>query len=270
MKRQLTFVKSAIRHWDLLKQFTYRDIAGRYRGSQLGMAWTVINPLLMLTVYTLVFSQIFRARWGSSNENQGPLHFALNLFAGLIVFNLFSECAIRAPTLITSNPNYVKKIIFPLEILGAMVTGSALFHALTSTVILFIAKVIIDKTIPFTILLLPVIWAPFILGCIGMTWLLATAGVFMRDINQLMGSVVSMFMFLSPIFYPSSALPNGLQWMASINPLAQTIEQTREIIIAGITPNAISIIIQLAISIAWCEIALIILTRTKQEFGDLL
>ena len=92
MKRQLTFVKSAIRHWDLLKQFTYRDIAGRYRGSQLGMAWTVINPLLMLTVYTLVFSQIFRARWGSSNENQGPLHFALNLFAGLIVFNLFS-CA---------------------------------------------------------------------------------------------------------------------------------------------------------------------------------
>lgn len=267
---QLTFLKPGIRYWELLSQFTRRDIASRYKGSQLGMAWTVINPILMLSVYTLVFSKIFRARWGTNNADQGPLHFALNLFAGLIVFNIFAECATRAPMLISSNPNYVKKILFPLEILGAMVTGSAIFHALTSTIILVLAKVAIDGTVPYTIIWLPVVWLPLVLGCIGMTWILATAGVFMRDINQLMGSIVSIFMFLSPIFYPSSAVPQGLQWLVNINPLAVIVEQTRSILIEGIAPSAVSLIIITSMAIIWCEIAFRILKKSQSEFGDIL
>ncbi|CAE20284.1 ABC transporter, membrane component [Prochlorococcus marinus str. MIT 9313] len=270
MKKKLSIVNSYYRNRELIRLFINRDITSRYKGSQLGLAWTAINPIVMLSIYTLVFSQIFKARWGVSTENQGPVYFAINLFAGLIVFNIFAECATRAPTLITGNPNYVKKIVFPLEILGTMVTGSALFHALTSTSILLILKIIVDGTIPFTVLMLPMVWGPLILGCLGLTWLLATIGVFIRDVNQLINSVVSMCMFLSPIFYPSSAIPQDLIWLARINPLAQTIEQTRQILIEGIAPSGLQIAVQFLISIGWCEITLRILKNAQSEFGDIL
>ncbi len=267
---KLYFATSIKRNWNLVYQFTSRDIVGRYKSSQLGMTWTVINPLIMLSVYTLVFSQIFKARWGVSTESQSPLLYALNLFAGLIVFNIFAECATRGPTLITSNPNYVKKIIFPLEILGIMVTSSAVFHGIISGIILVCATIIVNGSIPIEVLILPIIWAPLILGCLGMTWVLAAVGVFIRDINQLINSIVSMFMFLSPIFYPSSALPEKLQWVATINPLALSIEQTRGVLINGTIPGTLEIASQVLVSIAWCEICYRFLKKCNDTFGDLL
>ena len=266
----LSFAKDNLKYYQLTKQLITRDVAGRYRGSQLGMAWTVINPLLMLSVYTLVFSQVFKARWGAGTEPQSPLAFALNLFAGLLVFNFFAECANRSPTLITSNPNYVKKIVFPLHVLGTTIVGSALVHALTSTAILILAKLIIDRQVPITCLLLPLVWIPLVLGTLGMSWLLSSAGVFLRDIGQLTGAIVSMLMFLSPIFYPASALPKGLQWLASLNPLASSIEQTRGILIAGEVPELTQWVIQVIVSILWCEFCFRMLQRAKPNFGDML
>jgi len=133
-------------------RLTEREILGRYRGSALGLGWSVLNPLAMLAVYTFVFSQVFKSRWGGLEE-LGPLGFAVNLFAGLIVFNLFSECASRAPNLIVNNPNYVKKVVFPLEVLGSVAVGNAGFHALTSLAVLLVFELMLFKHIPATILL---------------------------------------------------------------------------------------------------------------------
>jgi lipopolysaccharide transport system permease protein len=140
----------------------------------------------MLSVYTFVFSQVFKARWGGL-EQAGPLGFAVNLFAGLIVFNLFSECLNRAPGLVVSNPNYVKKVVFPLEVLGCVAVGNAGFHALTSLLILIIFELISLHYIPLTLLWLPLIWLPLFLGSLACTWFLSAAGVFLRDIGQLIG-----------------------------------------------------------------------------------
>lgn len=266
----ITFTRTIAKNWQLTIQLILRDVAGRYKGSQLGMAWTVINPLLMLSVYTVVFSQIFKARWGSGADSQSPLTFALNLFAGLIVFSFFAECATRSCTLITANPNYVKKIVFPLHALGSMVTGSALVHALTSALILLAVELVVDHSIPITVLLLPIIWLPLTLGCLGLTWLLSTIGVLIRDISQLISAAVSMLMFLSPVFYPASALPNGLRWLGSLNPLARVIEQTRDALISGVSPEPGILVAQILLAMIWCEVCMRILKQAQPHFGDML
>ena len=191
------FLTAFVKNFELSKIFIGREISTKYKGSQLGLTWTIVNPLIMLSVYTLVFSQIFQARWGGDADPAKPMNFALNLFAGLIVFNVFAESATRAPTLITSNPNYVKKIKFPLHILGEMVVGSSMFHALVGFGILLTAKLITENNIPKTVLLLPLVLIPLMLMCLGLVWLLATIGVFIKDINQIVTAIVSMLMLES-------------------------------------------------------------------------
>ena len=264
------FADAFIKDYELSRLFIGREIATKYKGSQLGLMWTVVNPLIMLSVYTLVFSQIFQAKWGSSADATNPMTFALNLFAGLIVFNIFSESATRAPTLITSNPNYVNKIRFPLHVLGEMVIGSSLFHALVSFGILLTAKLITENNIPATVVMLPLVLLPLVLMCLGLIWILSTIGVFIKDVNQVITAIVSMLMFLSPIFYPTSALPSGLQWMAKINPLAIIIEQTRQCLIDGIMPNIGHLLLQTIIALGWCEVSYRTLKRLEKSFGDVL
>jgi lipopolysaccharide transport system permease protein len=266
----IKFCSAFVKDLELSKIFVGREIATKYKGSQLGLAWTIVNPLIMLSVYTVVFSQIFQARWGSDADPTKPMNFALNLFAGLIVFNVFAESTTRAPTLITSNPNYVKKIKFPLHVLGEMVVGSSLFHALVSFGILLAAKFITENNVPTTALLLPFVLLPLMLMCLGLVWMLATIGVFIKDINQVVTAIVSMLMFLSPIFYPASALPSGLHWMAALNPLAKIIEQTRQCVIDGIAPNTSQLVIQTVIGLLWCEITYRTLKKLERSFGDAL
>jgi len=267
---KMRFLTVFLKDYELSKLFIGREIAAKYKGSQLGLIWTIVNPLIMLSVYTLVFSQIFQARWGGDEDPTKPMNFALNLFAGLIIFNVFSESTTRAPTLITSNPNYVKKIKFPLHVLGEMIVGSSLFHALVSFAILITAKIITEHNVPITVLLLPFVLLPLILMCLGLVWILATIGVFIKDINQVITAVVSMLMFLSPIFYPASALPKGLAWMATLNPLAKIIEQTRECIIDGIIPSTSELLLQTVIGLVWCEVTYRTLKRLERSFGDVL
>jgi lipopolysaccharide transport system permease protein len=223
----------------------------------------------MLAVYTFVFSQVFQARWGTL-ENEGPLGFAMNLFAGLIAFNLFAECVNRAPGLVLANPNYVKKVIFPLEVLGAVAVGSALVQALTSLVVLIAFEMITLQRIPITFLYLPIVWTPFVLGCLAITWVLAALGVFLRDINQMTSVIVSMLMFLSPIFYPVSALPKLWQPLLSGNPLAQAIEQTRAVTISGIPPDTSYVLIGTLLSVIACELAFRLFQKGKRAFADVI
>ncbi len=223
----------------------------------------------MLAVYTLVFSQVFKARWGNG-ENTGPLAFAVNLFAGLIVFNLFVECVNRAPGLILVNPNYVKKVVFPLEILAPVALITAGFHAITSLVVLIIFEIAAYGRIPISILWLPLVWTPLLLGTLAITWLLSAVGVFLRDIGQLVGVLTSMLMFLSPIFFPLSALPPRWLPVLQLNPLAQVIEQTREVTIIGNAPNPTYLVLGISLGLIACELSFRAFQKAKPAFADVI
>ena len=166
------------RHRQLIIQLTKRDVIGRYRGSVMGLAWSFFNPLLMLAIYTFVFSVVFKARWGVGGE--GKVNFAIILFVGLIVYGLFAECINRAPSLIVSNVNYVKKVVFPLEILPSVAIGSALFHASISLVVLLAAQLLINQRLPWTVVVFPIILLPLLLVTVGLAWLLSALGVFVE------------------------------------------------------------------------------------------
>ena len=215
---------------DLLRQFTRREIEGRYRGSYLGIVWSMILPLMMLAIYTFVFSVIFKSRWqGSTDSGQGT--FAVTLFAGLIAFNIFSECVNRAPSAIIANPNYVKKVVFPLEILSVSTLGTALFHSLISMVILIIAAFLILGTFSVAIVLLPLALLPLIELCLGLGWFLASLGVYVRDTAYAIGIVTQVLFFVSAIFYPVTAVPEALQPIMYLNPLTIIVESFRRVLI---------------------------------------
>lgn len=223
------------RHRELIKQFTKREVIGRYRGSYLGILWSFINPLLMLVVYTFVFSVVFKARW--SVESSSKTEFALILFCGITAFNMFAEIVTRAPGLILSNANYVKKVVFPLEILPVVVLGSALIHAGISLSILTIGLVVLQGAFYWTITFLPLVLLPLMLLSLGLGWFFASLGVFLRDVGHIIGVAVQVLMFLSPIFYPVSAIPVEVQFFYHINPLTYVVEDMRRIMIWGQLPN---------------------------------
>lgn len=266
---RMKFPRALWRQRELWWRLTEREVLGRYRGSALGIGWSFITPLAMLAVYTFVFSQVFKARWGGLEE-AGPLGFAVNLFAGLIVFNLFSECVSRAPGLVVENPNYVKKVVFPLEILGSVAVGSASFHALTSLMILLVFELLAFHQLPITLLWLPLIWLPLILGSLAATWLLSAVGVFLRDIGQLVGVGLNMLMFLSPIFFPTSALPAKWQPFLQLNPLAQVIEQTRRASLQGLNPDFGYLFFGSLIAFSACELSYRCFQKSKGAFADVL
>lgn len=221
----------------LIFQMTKRDIAHRYRGSAFGFAWSILNPLLMLTVYTFVFSVVFPSRWNTDSTSGDKIDFAITLFAGLIIFNLFAEIINRAPTLILANVNYVKKVIFPLEILSLVSIGTVLFHSFISLLVLLIAQIIFKGYVPTTIIYFPVIIFPLLLLGLGISWFLSAITVYIRDISQVTGIITTILMFLSAVFFPMSALPEKYQIILKLNPLAVIIEQSRESLIFGKTPN---------------------------------
>lgn len=249
-----------------------REIFARYRGSFLGLLWTLINPVLMLSIYTFVFGVVFKVRLEPQN---GHLHddqfaFAMLLFTGLILFNLFSECLSRAPGLILANVNYVKKVIFPLEILPLVSLGSALFHAGISFLVLFVSLLIMEHPIAWTIIFLPIILLPLILFTVGLSWILASLGVFVRDTGQLISLFLTMLLFLSPIFYPASALPESIRDYLFLNPLTLIIEQARAVILYGQPPdwNSLALYYLLALFIAWSGLAWF--KKTRKGFADVL
>ena len=245
-----------------------REVIGRYRGSFLGLLWSFINPVLMLTVYTFVFSFVFKARWGQGDTDK--YEFALVLFAGLIVFNLFSECISRAPGLILSNVNYVKKVVFPLEILPWVALGSALFHTGINLVVLLIFLAVLGHDFSWAMLWLPVVLLPFLLLIMGFSWLLASIGVFIRDVGQLVGMALTVLMFMSPIFYPLSALPKAVSYYLFLNPLTFVIEQVRNVLLWGLQPNWSYLAIYSIASIVIASLGRLWFEKTRKGFADVL
>jgi lipopolysaccharide transport system permease protein len=246
-----------------------REVIGRYRGSAMGMAWSFFNPVFMLAIYTFVFSTIFKSRWGAGGE-QSNTQFALVLFVGLIAHGFLAEVLNRAPSLILSNSNFVKKVIFPLEILPLVAIGAAVFHALISLIVLLVALVFTNGYLYWTAMLLPLIYLPLILILLGLSWILASLGVFLRDISQTIALVVSVMFFLAPVIYPLTAVPEAWRPWLILNPLTLVIEQAREILIWGRYPNWIDLGIYwvISIGIAWAGYAWF--QATRKGFADVL
>jgi lipopolysaccharide transport system permease protein len=214
-------------HRNLIAQLIRREIGQRYRGSYLGLLWSFIVPLSMLLVYTFVFSVVLKARWGQAT---GPLslgEYALTLFAGLVPVNMFAEVANRAPELVLRVPNYVKKVIFPLEILPVVAVGSALVNALIGIVIWFVGCVAFLHFVSPTWILLPLAFLPLMLLCLGLGWFLASLGVYVRDIGQGIGVAVQMLFFLSPVFYSTDSVPGPWRLFLDLNPMTTIISGFR-------------------------------------------
>lgn len=256
-------------HRSLVLQMVVREIVGRYRGSFLGLLWSFLNPLFMLAIYTLVFGVVFRARWGQSGETS-LTEFAILMFAGVITHSLFAEIATRAPSLILGNVSYVKRIVFPLEILPVVALGTALFHALVSILVLLAFQLALWGRLPATALLLPVVIAPYATLVLGVGWFLASLGVYFRDINQILGPIVMALLFLSPVFYPVSILPEPLRPFLFLNPLTFIIEQLREVLIWGRMPDWSGLGIYAIIAIAAAAAGLWWFQKTRKGFADVL
>jgi lipopolysaccharide transport system permease protein len=256
----------------LIAQMSKREIVGRYRGSALGLLWSFLNPLLMLTVYTFFFAVVFKSKWGGlpSGTEETKTLFAVILFAGMIVHSLFSEVLNRAPTLVISNVNYVKKVIFPIEILPIINVVTATFHALISIFVLLSVYLFSNGFIHWTAVYLPIIFLPLIILTTGLAWMLASIGVFVRDVGQTIGILMSIMMFLSPVFYPTSALPAFLQPWIKLNPLTFIIEQARVILINGEMPNWINLFIYTIISILISWAGFFWFQKTRKGFADVL
>ena len=256
------------RHRQLAWVLVQREVIGRYRGSMLGILWSFFNPVFMLVVYTFVFSVVFKARWNINSDSK--TEFALVLFAGLIVFNLFAECINRAPGLIVSNVNYVKKLVFPLEILPWVVLGSALFHALISLCVWLLAYLVLYGLPPPTVLLLPLVVLPLMLFIMGLSWALASLGVYLRDVSQFIGMVTSVLMFLTPIFYPVSALPPQFQGYLLLNPLTPAVEMARDVLFWGRVPDLRMLLLYslATVLVAWLGFAWF--QKTRKGFADVL
>lgn len=260
---------SFFRNRQLLWQMTKREVVGRYRGSVLGLFWSFFNPLLMLVIYTFVFSVVFKARWGIGGQ-ESKTDFGIMLFVGMIIHGLFAECINRAPGLILSNVNYVKKVIFPLEILPWVALGSALFHFAASLLILFAAQLIFMGNIPFTVLLFPLVLLPLVLATMGFAWFLSSLGVFIRDIGQITGIITTVLLFISGVFFPMSALPDPYRTWLMFNPLALIIEEGRNVLILGILPDPVywCVAAALGMLIAWTGFAWF--QKTRKGFADVL
>lgn len=253
----------------LILQMTKRDVIGRYKGSVMGVMWSLFNPLFLLVIYTFVFSTVFKARWGTG-EIESKSQFAIVLFVGMIVHSLFAETLNRAPSLILANVSYVKKIVFPLHILPVVAIGAALFHALVSVAVLLGVFTVLNGYLQWTAIFLPLVMLPLIVLTLGFAWLLASLGVYLRDVAQPIGLVMTVLLFASPVFYPVTALPEAVRPWIMLNPLTFIIEQARAVLVFGNLPNWRGLALYSVIAVAMACAGYAWFQKTRKGFANVL
>jgi lipopolysaccharide transport system permease protein len=256
-------------HRGLIWQFTRREVEGRYRGSLLGIFWSFIHPLVLLAVYTFMAGVVFKARWPESRTN-GLGEFALLLFCGLVAFNLLSECATRAVSLVVAVPNFVKRVAFPLEVLPLSVLGSALFHAGLGLGILLAAGPLTRGSLPWTALLLPAVVLPLVFLSLGLSWLLASLGVFLRDVGYVVPLGLQVLFFATPIIYPAQSVPAPLRAVLSLNPLAWVVDNFRQVIFRGLPPDLAGLAGWTVATAGFMVASYAWFMKTKKSFADVM
>ena len=252
----------------LIFELTRRDIAGRYRGAIGGSLWAFLTPLFMLAIYSFVFGYIFQSRWTAAES--GNVHFSIVLFVGLVFANLLSECLNRAPGLVVSNTNYVKKVVFPLDVLTWVAVGTALFHAAIGVLVLVLAMLATGTPVPWTVVLLPLVFLLFVPMLAGFSWFLAAMGVFFRDLQQIVAVFSTALVFLAPVFYPRTMLPEEYRWLLLLNPLTFVVEAAHDVVLWGQLPDwrLTCVYAAASLAVAWGGWAVFQLTR--RGFADVL
>lgn len=252
---------------ELIWSFTKREVIGKYRGSVFGVLWSFLNPLFLLIIYTIVFSLIFKVKFGNSDS---PSLYGLYLFSGLIPWMAFSETLTKSTVVIRGNANLVKKTVFPLEIFSVVDTLAGLIHSLFGMAIILCGIVIMkDQPLHSTIFLLPVIMIPQLLLTLGLGWFLSSVAVFFRDVSELVRIILRGFMFLTPIMYPLERVPMRLRYYIALNPMTSIVEGYRDVMLRGEWPNwdiGLVVIFGLSLSI----LGFIWFMKTKKAFADVI
>ncbi len=261
-------LKPAILHRHLITQLTRRGIQSRYRGSALGMFWSLLTPLFMLLIYSFVFSVVFKAKWNHPGAEDA--NFGVILFSGMIVHALFTEPMVMAASSISSNVQYVKKVVFPLETLAWSTVLIALFQSLISFVVLLFFMLVSGMTIHPTLLLLPIVIIPLLMLSLGVSWLLSSTAVFLRDIAQVVGIIATVLLFVSPVFYPIELLPEAWRSLIYLNPISFIVDQVRAVAIYGVQPDWWGLLIYFGIAYGFAWLSLKWFERLRPGFSDVL
>ena len=261
-------LRSIWRNRSLLLQLWKRDFAARYKNGILGVAWAFINPLLMLALYSFVFVAVFKMRWGAGPDTKG--NFVILLFTGLIVHGFFAEFITRAPLLVSANASYVKKVVFPLELLPFMPLLSALINFCVGMVLVSLLLFYLQGSIPVTILLLPVLVLPYAILILGITYFLSATGVFIRDLAHVVGIVSTVAMFASPVLFPLENVPEAYRMLLYANPLTLIVEQLREIAILGVVPDWRLTLLYAGVAVSIFFLGVSWFQATRKGFADVL
>ena len=255
-------------HRNLIWQFARREVLGRYRGSVLGVGWSVLTPMAMLAVYTLVFRHIFKAKWPGVED--GNMSFALNLFAGLLVFNWAAEFLSRSPRLLTDQPNLVTKVVFPVQVLPWSTLLSSFFHVLVSCTVWLTGCLLFGQGMHASWLTLPLVFLALVPTLLGLGWALSALGVYFRDLGEIVGLFMGMLLFLTPVFFPLSVLPDFLQVWVAFNPLTIPIEALRSIGLLGQWPQFASLLQLFATGCVVAFIGAWLFEKSRKGFADVL
>ncbi len=257
-----------LNHWSLTIGLAKRDVLGRYRGASFGLLWSLISPFLMLCVYTFAFGTVMGGRWPQMETQEAS--FSIILFAALIVHGLFAECLNQAPGLILANPNFVKRVIFPLDILPWPMLLSALFHTLMNVLVFIVLRLAMDGQFSWTIVLLPLVLLPLVVLILGMSWFLASIGVYLRDITQITGVLATALLFLSSALMPVSSVPESYRWIFKLNPLTLIIDQARNVMLWGRMPDWESLALYLVVAIGVMYAGRAWFMATRRGFADVI
>lgn len=260
-------VSSLLRHRPLVVEMTIREIQLRFRSSVAGVAWSLLQPLLMLLVFAFVFGTVLNVRW---TRAETTTEFALVLFAGLLVFNLFAECLQRAPAMIVSRASLVKKMAFPLEILAWVQVGHALFAFAAGTIVLLLFELLFRGSIPPTVLLLPVVIVPVVLAGLAAGWLFGAVTVFVRDFEQAVPPLSMALLFLTPVFFDLSIVPEAVRPWFYANPLTFAVDQGRAVLLDGRWPDPLGLLVGTLVAYLAAVAALAFFCRARDEFADAL
>jgi lipopolysaccharide transport system permease protein len=261
-------VSALLTHWSLTSELAKREVLGRYRGASFGLFWSLLTPFFLLCVYTFAFGSVLGSHWPQIES--GRTHFSIILFTGLIVHGFFAECFSRAPGLVVSNPNFVKKVIFPLEILPWPMVLSALFHLLMNVIVFMVLHYAIDRQFAWTIVLFPIVMLPLVVLTLGISWILASLGVYLRDISQVTGVISMAMLFLSSAMMPLASVPQSYRWVFELNPLTFIIDQAREVMLWGRMPDWLGLGLYLVVAIAVMYGGRAWFMVSKQGFADVL
>ena len=254
-------------HRELVQSLVRRDLSNRYKGSVMGFFWAILTPAVQLTIFTVIFAGIFKARFGTQRSELG---FAVYLFCGMLPWIAFSESVQRATTTLTENVNLVKRVVFPIEALPVNLVLSAAAQQLIGTGILLIAALILEKVLNPTALLLPLLLVPQLLLTFGLSWLAASLGVFLRDTPQFTQLLLMVWLYLTPIYYPEEMIPPRFHWLSNLNPMAPLIRSYRRILLEGRLPDWRGLAFTLGFALVCFVFGYWWFERTKKAFADVL